>query len=494
MRGKALRPITFDRTSPADPKPTLRTTNRDVMMNASNNERRSSSPVALMLVSSVFVAAGCAQLRHHKPRDSYVRRPIQEVQTPADQTVANAYDATSVEMISTTGIPTNNPQKTINQSPFPTHAHGNQTAATTGGRDLTSWAVSTEAAAMEQETQRVSGDPTLTLFGEIEGLVGSPTQFGAQESIVQVSFAEEGADFDPDLDGTGTHMVFSSTQHNQAADIYVKSVDGSSVTQLTSDPADDVMPAFSPDNKQVAFASNRHGNWDVFVMDANGGPAIQVTSTTAHELHPSWSPDGQHLCFSRLSEQSGRWELWVTDLSNTAHHRHIGYGLFPEWGPDPMLNKIVFQRARERGGRLYSVWTVDYVDGEGVRPTEIASSANAACINPSWSSDGRWITFATIVDPESTGGDKPDNADVWITSLDGIVKFNVTNGAYRNLQPVWGRDGRIYFVSNRSGVDNVWTIEPDKPMELAQGPRRSNDAPGATAVADVPTDSVDPGP
>ena len=329
----------------------------------------------------------------------------------------------------------------------------------------------------------IAADPALSLFGEIDGVGGSPFQSAAVESIARVSFASEGADTDPDVDATGEWIVYASTQHNRAADLYRKSVAGMTITQLTSDPHDDVMPCFSPDNSQVAFCSNRNGNWDIFVMSAEGGAAVQITSDEAHELHPSWSPDGRHLVYCRLGEQSGRWELWVTQAADFHTPRFIGYGLFPEWCPDPALNLIVFQKARERGSRLFGIWTIEYVNGEGVRPTGIASAANAAAINPAWSPDGRMITFSTIVDPEEAK-DKPVWADVWVVNLDGNNKVNLTNGQYANLQPNWSPDGRIFFVSNRAGVENVWAILPERAIETARGSRSTTTSPaGETAAA-----------
>lgn len=334
-------------------------------------------------------------------------------------------------------------------------------------------------------------DPWLGLFGEIDGLGGRPTQAPAIENIAQVTFAAEGRDAEPDADRTGTHIVYSSTQHNRAPDIYVKKVDGLTIVQLTSDPSSDRMPKFSPDNSQIAFCSDRGGNYDIYIMDAvSGGQAVQVTSDSAHEIHPSWSPDGKHLVYCRLSEQSGRWELWVRETGNFNSRRFIGYGLCPEWNPDPGSNLIAFQKPRERGSRLFSIWTLEFVNGEGMKQTEIVSAANAAAINPSWSPDGKMLCFTTVLEPgrpgQYAGTERETWADIWVVNLDGSNKVNLTNGQYTNVEPTWSPDGRILFVSNRAGIENIWAIGPDRTIQTARGPAMNAANTGVAGVSTEP--------
>ena len=126
--------------------------------------------------------------------------------------------------------------------------------------------------------------------------------------------------------------------------------------------------------------------------------------------------------------------------------------------PDPAKPKILMQRSRERGSRYFSAWTVDYVNGNARHPTEIVSAGNAAVINPAWSDDGNYIVFVTVVEPEGTDEAKIGRSDIWVVNLDGYGRTNLTNGRFTNYQPVWGFDGRVYFVSDRSGTDNLWAV------------------------------------
>ena len=55
------------------------------------------------------------------------------------------------------------------------------------------------------------------------------------QGVLQVTFANEGADFDPELDPTGKKMIFASTRHRENADIYLQGIGSTTVTQLTDD-------------------------------------------------------------------------------------------------------------------------------------------------------------------------------------------------------------------------------------------------------------------
>jgi TolB protein len=320
-----------------------------------------------------------------------------------------------------------------------------------------------------------------------------------------VSFSEEGADFDPCVSRDGSRLVFASTQHRTTADLYIKRINSKTVTQLTSGGSDNVMPDISPDGERIAFATNRNGSWDIFVMPVTGGQAVQITSDAADELHPSWSPDGKDLVFCKLGETSGRWEMWVAPVQNPATPSFIGYGLFPRWCPVAGTgaegsDKILFQLSRERGNRTFGLWTLDYGHGMASNPTEVASEPTKAFINPTWSPDGQWICYAEIPsvgnETASNGARSgtttsrlPSMASLWMIGADGTGKVSLVGGNGASLMPTWSSDGSIYFVSNRGGAENIWSLNSTGAIKAAKGPAANpTDRPVAGANEERPTE------
>jgi TolB protein len=327
-----------------------------------------------------------------------------------------------------------------------------------------------------QAAQADTKAPLVNIFGEFDGVERPAPKRAGDSGFQQHTFVEEGFDGDVAVDPKGQTIVFSSTRHSEHADIYLQKVDGLSVTQLTSDDADDAFPVFSPDGSKIAFCSTRGGNWDIYVMDTNGRNVIQITSSPMQELHPSFSPDGTRLVYSAMSNRSGQWELWTANLQN-GERRMIGFGLFPVWSPSKDGDQIAYQKARARGSRWFSLWTMNLVNGESTSATEVAVSANAAIVSPTWSPDGKMLAFATIVDPAIGPHGRPSGQqDIWTISADGTNRHRITDGNGICATPFWAADNRIYFVSDRGGSESIWSA-------------RASDG-GKISTADAPTNEL----
>lgn len=310
-----------------------------------------------------------------------------------------------------------------------------------------------------EDEELTRGPDGVLLFGDEPEDERVPFENRLVTNLSRHTFTTEGLDFDPDVLDSEELLVFASTRHALCPDIYLKRIDGATITQLTSDPADDIQPRFKPDGKQVVFCSNRSGNWDIWLVDRGGTGLTQLTSDPADEMAPCWSADGTQIAYTIWGPQSHQWEIWTLSVDQPGVRRFLAYGMFPAWSPDG--NRIAFQRARQRGSHLFSVWIIDLVDGEARHPTEVAYRESAACIAPRWAPAGNMLVYC-IVNGDgvmSAGtGQAPSSADLWVVELESGLRMKLTDGADPAFNPVWADGGRVFFVSPRSGTENVWSL------------------------------------
>jgi hypothetical protein len=91
-------------------------------------------------------------------------------------------------------------------------------------------------------------------------------------------------------------------------------------------------PVFSPDGSKLAVSYRQDDHWEVHILNADGSGDVRLTETSyltwaqqelngelAHSYNnaaPTWSPDGSQIAF--LTDRTGQWEIWVmnTDGSN----------------------------------------------------------------------------------------------------------------------------------------------------------------------------------
>jgi Tol biopolymer transport system component/C-terminal processing protease CtpA/Prc len=91
-------------------------------------------------------------------------------------------------------------------------------------------------------------------------------------------------------------------------DLYRVPSSGGTAIPLTLHEAHDFMPVWSNDGKQIAFASDRYGNFDIFVIPAEGGEAKRLTYYSTPEYPYAFTNDNKSIIFgsTRLDEASNR--------------------------------------------------------------------------------------------------------------------------------------------------------------------------------------------
>ena len=194
-------------------------------------------------------------------------------------------------------------------------------------------------------------------------------------------------------------FAFASERHGGQFDVYLTTLgsDGQTtgLTRLTTSDAFDSSPAISPDGKRIAFTSDRDGDWDIYVMRlAPEGPKnvpIKLTKNTRpdpdgppymYDQYPDWSPDGTQIAFA--SDRSGNFEVYRMKASPEGRlNRPVNLSktlaasdLDPAWSPDG--RKMAFSTDRDGNREIYRMRATD-----GANPTNLTNNP-ALDFQPAW--------------------------------------------------------------------------------------------------------------
>ena len=195
-------------------------------------------------------------------------------------------------------------------------------------------------------------------------------------------------------------------------DIYVTDLGGGGERRLTDHPAMDAAPMASPDRRTIAFASERDGLMQLYLMDADGGNERGLLTSDSFDYWPIWSPDGSRIMFQRRSASTGFFDVWTmradgTDVAQLTSLPRNEVG--PVFSPDGTLVSFM-----GNNGTSQDIWVV----------------------------------------PSSGGQPAALTAGTCITGTDPCVLAS-------DIMPSWTPDGRLLFVSNRSGGTGVWSMAAD---------------------------------
>jgi hypothetical protein len=105
------------------------------------------------------------------------------------------------------------------------------------------------------------------------------------------------------------------------------------LSKLTND-AHDHSPAFSPDGSHIAVSYWQNDHWEIHVMHVDGTGRVRLTETSVrarleqmvngqmpqswNNAAPTWSPDGSQIAF--LTDRTGQWEIWIMNADGTNQH------------------------------------------------------------------------------------------------------------------------------------------------------------------------------
>ena len=172
---------------------------------------------------------------------------------------------------------------------------------------------------------------------------------------------------------------------------------------LTSYPGAEMLPSFSPDGNQVAFAwtGGNTESFDIYVKGVGPGPPLQLTTHPDWDASPAWSPDGRWIAFLRGFPEAGeKMGLYLIPpfggterkLAETRVPSTLMLGTCLAWSPDSTW-LAVCDWEEDSPGPL-SVFLLSVDSGERRRLTRPPEDLIIGDVSPAFSPDGRTLAFS----------------------------------------------------------------------------------------------------
>ena len=233
-------------------------------------------------------------------------------------------------------------------------------------------------------------------------------------------------------------MAFERYSAVGLADIYLVPVTGGEPTRLTFFGGDPRGLAWTSDGREIVF-SRRGGLWRI---PSSGGTPQRLLGVGDNPTQPAVSRQGKRLAYTRRVSNTN---IWRIDTQASEGRQPIKFisstqmDAAPQFSPDG--KRIVF--VSQRSGS----WEVWVCDSDGSNLLQLTSIGGGS---PRWSPDSQSIVFDSVAS---------GNTDIYVVSASGGPRRRITTQASEEVVPNWSTDGRwIYFASNRTGERQFWKI------------------------------------
>jgi Tol biopolymer transport system component/DNA-binding winged helix-turn-helix (wHTH) protein len=230
-------------------------------------------------------------------------------------------------------------------------------------------------------------------------------------------------------------------------------------------------PTLSPDGSQVAFSANHasQDNVDVYLKLVGPGEPHRLTTDPAADLSPAWSPDGRWIAFLRLLDAEGRCAIYLIPALGGDERRLSEVDLTPfrsapgtplAWTPDGNWLAVAGRFASDAPSE---VWLIAPDTGERRRLTT-AGRGQIGDFGVAFSPDGRFLAVLRYA-TRSVG-------DVYLLPLGpdyaprgGVVRLSHENRLVGG--PAWNSQGNRIFYSSGGALGyrtlRMLTIDPERP-------------------------------
>ncbi len=219
---------------------------------------------------------------------------------------------------------------------------------------------------------------------------------------------------------------------------------------LTTEPGNEVAPALSPSGRLAYVAAAADGRSHLFAKRPPDMSAVQITHGDARETAPAWSSDDRHLAFARL--RADTCDIWILDVEAHAERRiapcATRESLQMSWAPDGASLAVTAGSHRLTGPSRID--QLNIANGT-THPVTMPPPGVVGDESPAFSPDGRSIAFVRSISG-SIG-------DVYIAPVAGGEPRRITMDNADVLGLDWDRDGEhIVFSSERGGGISVWRV------------------------------------
>ena len=246
----------------------------------------------------------------------------------------------------------------------------------------------------------------------------------------------------------GSRIYFISNRSG-STEVWAMDWDGNNQKQLTHLRSLALYPAVSPDGTRVAFTSYAKGTPRIMMIDTVSGRQLPFYNQEASlNATPSFTPDSKQIYYA--STASGLAQIYVASI-NGQGFRRVSYRDAIEMEPkvNPKNPSLLLFVSGPGPQQIYQMTST----GTDVRRV---TNGEGEASNPSWNPDGQHIAFAW------TRGYATGNFNVFVMDIASRQYVQLTSGAGRNENPVWAPDGRhIVFMSNRGGREQIYTMLAD---------------------------------
>ena len=241
--------------------------------------------------------------------------------------------------------------------------------------------------------------------------------------------------------------------------------DGGKRTLMPDSKDSDTSPAFAPDGKSIVFARN---NNDLYVLELNEdltprNAPRRLTFDNVYAHDATWMPDGRSVLYSKGSPHSpGLWRVWVQPTGSEPRTPE----LIPGAGAGVKLRPAVSRTGRlafVTGISNTDIWRVDLTKrGGGRRGSEIG--VRPAVASPrldhtvKFSPDGKRLAFAS---------ERSGTYEIWVSTTDGKDAMKLTSfGGPYTTSPSWSPDGRWISFGSVSAEGSAVYMVPAEGGEI----------------------------